>query len=119
MNIEIRDTAVTEDQYGQKFIQIKKSTTVISYKVTVDIVGGDIPFVKSVTYILHKTFKNNIKQVKRSLANPNCKLSFYAWGTFTIYAHIETLNGETIRLSHLLRFDNDISNGNYKLSEKA
>jgi len=116
MNLEIRDTAVTRDPNGNGYIQAKTlKSGRTSYRVTVELVGDDIPFVESVTYVLHRTFKNNIKKVNRTLSNQNCSLSFYAWGTFTIYAEVETVSGEVIRISHNLRFDQDIINGEYPI----
>jgi len=116
MNIEIRDTAVTKALDGKKIIQAKrppgKKTT---YRVNVEIVGDDTPFIKKVTYILHPTFKNRIKTVSRMLSNPNCAIAFYAWGIFNIEAKVEFMNGSEYSISHFLRFNEDIQSGKYNI----
>jgi transcription initiation factor IIF auxiliary subunit len=115
-SIEIRDTAVTREANGTEIILAKKtSTNRTSYKVTIEATGNDTPFVKRITYVLHPTFRNRIKPVTRSLSNPSCSLSFYAWGTFSVEAKIEFASGEISKIRHALRFDEDIRGGNYKI----
>ncbi len=111
MNIELRDSAFTRTSNGKRIIQAKKNPgKKTTYKVDVEITGNDLPFVKQVTYKLHPTFRNNIKTVVRTLSNPNCTISFFAWGIFNIEATVEFLDGKKYRTSHFLRFNEDIQN---------
>lgn len=40
------------------------------------------PIVNKITYHLHETFPNPVREVFRTDANPNCKLVTWAWGKF-------------------------------------
>jgi len=116
MNLFITDTAINIDSSGGNYILAKKSTGKKTiYRVKVELEGNDLPFVKEVKYILHKTFKNNQKLIERTLSNPNCRLVFYAWGTFTIIAKIETLKGDVYQITHPLQFGKEIQSGNFQI----
>lgn len=115
LNIYVKDTAI-EKVDGEEFITAKKTTTnKTMFKVTLSLGGNDLPFVRGVTYVLHKTFKNRVKRVERSISNPKCKLEFYAWGVFTVVVNIETLKGESLQISHPLQFGSEVQSGNYSI----
>ena len=112
LNIFAKDTVVEKDD-GKEFIIAKKSTNKTLFKVTLALGGNDLPFVKEVTYMLHQTFKNRVKKIERSISNPDCKLVFYAWGTFIIIVKVKTLKGDSFQFSHPLQFGDEVQSGKY------
>ena len=114
LNIFVKDTVV-ENVNGEESIIAKKSTNKTMFKVTLVLGGNDLPFIKEVTYTLHKTFKNRIKRIERSISNPDCRLVFYAWGTFTVIAKVETLKGGSFQISHPLQFGTEVQSGKYPI----
>ena len=117
LNVFAKDTVVEKDN-GKEFIIAKKSTNKTLFKVTLTLGGNDLPFVKEVTYTLHQTFKNRAKKIERSISNPDCKLVFYAWGTFTVIVKLKTLKGDSFQFSHPLQFGNEVQGGKYSFKYK-
>lgn len=81
------------------------------YKVYIHLAGRDLAFVDKVTYKLHESFKRDTVSVSRSPRNPKCKLVIWTWGIFTIEATVYTIDGNTIRLKHPMKYDEDINKG--------
>lgn len=79
------------------------------YKVWVYLEGRDIPFVQSVRYHLHHSFRIPNYLVERNLRNPNFSLVIWTWGVFNLKAEINLISGETIMLSHYLTYGDEIN----------
>lgn len=88
------------------------------YKVHIYLEGRDLPFVKEVKYILHKSFRNPVVKVPRTLDNQNCMLTIWTWGIFTVKAEIEDVNGQILRLEHYLNYGDQINQPEIEFIEK-
>ncbi len=78
------------------------------YRVKVFLEGRDLPYVASVTYMLHHTFKHRARTVRRTIRNQNCALSIWTWGVFRVQAIVEFKSGQSITMSHDLGYDQEI-----------
>ena len=78
------------------------------YRVFVYLDGPALPFVESVTYTLHETFPDRTRTIRRTPANPSCKLEIRTWGTFEVIAEVLEKSGRSFRLTHPLTYDREI-----------
>lgn len=78
------------------------------YKVWIYLDGKDIPFVQSVHYHLHPSFRNPQNFIDKSLSNPNFALVIWTWGVFNVRAEVKLISGETLLLNHFLTYANEI-----------
>lgn len=106
MDLRIIDTVIHPSHLD--FFYVKKSTSRDKFKVYIALEGNDAPFVESVVYYLHHSFKTPRISVKRSIQNPNCEISIWTWGLFTVKAQINLKNGAKIELDHYLSYDKQI-----------
>ncbi len=69
--------------------------------------SGDLEKVDYVDYVLHPTFPNPRRTIRKSATNINCKLSTSGWGTFQIQAWVHPKEGEKFKLEHdlVLQYD--------------
>ena len=84
------------------------------YRVYIYVSGKNIPYISDVTYYLHKTFKNNVITIERTIDNPNCVLSIWTWGTFEVKAIVKDKQGNRKTYRHQLAWDKELTdNTNY------
>ncbi len=90
----------------------KDGKEIILYKVWLYLDGPDLPFVKSVTYKLHPTFPNPVKNVMCSPENPKAAIHIWTWGVFTVEVTIEDIRGRIMKTSHYLTYDSALRDEN-------
>lgn len=116
-DIKIKDSVTNPNVYltGKDsrtayYKQIPGSDTQMLYKVWLYLDGRDLPFVKSVKYILHNSFKNPVKIVERTSLNQNCAFAIWTWGIFLVKAELEDVKGRIVKIEHYLTYGNQIKN---------
>lgn len=80
------------------------------YKVWLFIEGLDLPFIKRVTYVLPKSFKNNRITVVQTIDNRKCVTPIWTWALFSIKIEIEDIGGRTFQINHQLTYGDEIIN---------
>ena len=108
LNLEVRDSVFSpnlsrEDPENRVNVH-KEGQDTYYYKVWLYLEGYDLPYVESVTYELDPTFPEPRQTVRRTASNPNCQLSFWTWGLFTVIATITDKKGFEYRVSHELGY---------------
>ena len=104
LDIEVRDT-VFDPASSSKVIYVRESGWKKPHtKVWLFLDGVDLPYVKSVTYTLHKTFPNPVRNVKRTISNPNCAHVIWTYGTFEVKVTIEDKSGRFHKRTHRLEY---------------
>ena len=88
------------------------------YKVYLYLEGKDLPFIRRVKYVLHRTFRNNVKIIERTTINPNCMLVLWTWGIFTVKVEIEDINGNVISIDHYLTYGDEINKEGVEWTKK-
>ncbi|MGH7829577.1 MAG: pYEATS domain-containing protein [Candidatus Binatia bacterium] len=78
------------------------------YRVFLFLAGRDLPYVDSATYVLHPTFKNPRRTVRRTPSNPHCKLETWAWGEFPMETEVRLKTGDFEVFHHIFEFSRDI-----------
>lgn len=106
LNVEVKDTVFDPDlpRSSRKKVQIRQEKGTRYYKVWLYLDGVDLPYVESVTYTLHETFRNPNRTVRRTPSNPNCQLVIWTWGVFVVKARILDKRDLTYELSHRLEY---------------
>jgi transcription initiation factor IIF auxiliary subunit len=122
LNIKIIDTIFDPNIYGvdeepvfprtstppsedMKYdVRFNKSDETHLYKVWLFLSGNDLPFVDVVTYQLHESFKEPLRNVSRSPSNPDCRLVIWTWGIFQVNATIYDKSGRLYTLTHQLNY---------------
>jgi hypothetical protein len=89
-------------------VYVRRSTPRPLYKVWLYLSGYELPIVQSVTYILHPTFPDPIREVTRTLSNPNCQLVIWTWGLFEIIATIKDKSDRIEKVQHRLGYDKEL-----------
>lgn len=107
-DIALRDSVIDPDHPSDKVPYKDRKRPL--YRVWLYLNGSDLPYVRAVTYELHKTFKNRFLRVERTMSNPMCKVSIWTWGIFTVKAIVETKTGDTIPLEHRLTYGDELQN---------
>ncbi len=92
---------------------MRQGTKQPAYRVFLYVEGSDLPYVKSVTYHLHETFRNNVRKVQRTPSNPNCQLVIWTWGLFEMRVVVEDKFGQTKSYNHLLTYDRDFETAKF------
>jgi len=77
------------------------------YRVFLYLDGPGLPYVSSVTYVLHPTFKDRNREIFRTPANPRCKLEIWTWGLFQVQAIVTDRQGNMFTFSHDLQYDKE------------
>ncbi len=118
--IEIRDSVIEEENNKAVIYVRNPGSDKPLYKLSIHLHGNDLPYIDSVKYELHPTFKNRFKVVKRTLNNPNCTLVIWTWGIFKVNAVVTTKDGSKFNISHQLTYGDELTNGVYDVvSERA
>lgn len=81
----------------------------VLYKIWIYLAGRDLPYVQSVKYHLHPSFRVREYQIEKSLSNPNYALIVWTWGIFNVKAEVQLISGETLVLNHFLTYADSIS----------
>ena len=76
-----------------------------NWSVWVEATDDDLDDIDHVLYILHSTFKHPYREVYER--ETNFKLDSSGWGVFNIKIKIYLKNGDTVKLDHGLRFEED------------
>jgi len=114
-DVEIKDQPFDPDSNDKSIYYFeRKGDGRLLYKVFIYAVGQDLPFVNKITYHLHETFPNPVREVFRTDANPNCKLVTWAWGKFPMRVVVQDRKGNTYELTHFLLYDRYFSRTNMK-----
>lgn len=106
-DVRVEDSLFDPDRSEQK-VHVRRRGKTVLYRVFLYLAGMDLPFVQQVTYRLHPTFPNPEQTVRRTAANPNCRLILWTWGIFTVQAVVLDKSGKTIQLEHTLQFDKQL-----------
>ena len=111
LNIEVRDSIFDPNLRPEdpRRVYVREQNGQSLYKVWVYLSGYDLPYVKSTTYILHSTFSDPVRRVRRTLANPNCQLVLWTWGLFEIRVKVEDKANRLYELVHMLNYDKELS----------
>ena len=120
MRMKTYDIQIKDSLFENKSLNSNKKATAhfkenndtTFYKIFLYLDGRDLPFVKRVKYILHKSFNNPNKIIDRNPTNPQCKLVLWTWGIFTVTVEIEYLDGGVYITEHHLTYGDEIKNNN-------
>ena len=105
-DLRVVDNAIEVDDGGKQHVYVRESPgRRVRYKVTICLEGTDLPHVVSVTYRLHRTFRNRTHRVTRTISNPNCALTIWTWGLFLVRVFIDLKSGQRIMVDHDLGYD--------------
>ena len=104
-DVEIKDQPFDPDSNDRSVYYYKRDNGRHMYKVFIYVIGRDVPFINRITYHLHHTFPNPVRNVNRTDGNPNCKLVTWAWGKFNLRAIVEDNKGNTYEITHFLQYD--------------
>lgn len=113
LNVSILDTPFDPSNPESKIIRYRGAEKYKLYKIWLYLEGIDLVFVRSVTYILHATFKEREHTIHRTYDNPSFKLPIFTWGIFEVRAIVEA-KGVRYELKSLLRYDEKFSDPNVR-----
>lgn len=102
----LRKKGETPSAYYKKAKPGKRSRNL--YQVHIYLEGSDLAFVKQVTYTLHKSFRNPVQIISRSARNPNCLLTIWTWGFFTIRVDIEDFKDNHMYFDHYMDYSDQL-----------
>lgn len=108
-NLEVKDSLIDPDSPDRTARWRNSNSAKPTYRVFLYLEGIRLPYVNAVTYVLHPTFKDPVRQVFRTPTNPRCKLEVWTWGLFRVQAIVTDRDGATFTLSHELQYDNEFS----------
>lgn len=112
LDIDVKDSVFDPDlprsSSSNIYFRIGKGDGKTYYKVWLYLEGNDLPYIDSVTYTLHESFREPNQTVRRTSSNPNCKFVIWTWGLFTVRATIIDKKGFTYKVRHELRYDNEL-----------
>lgn len=112
LDVQVRDSVFDPAlPPPRRKVYVRKSGDKTLYKVWLYLSGNDLPYVQSVTYILHSTFSDPIRVVRRNLNNPGCQLIIWTWGVFDIKVKIEDKSSRYYEVVHRLSFDKELKDG--------
>ena len=112
LNIEVKDCVFDPDQPRSSssniYFHVGKKDKKTYHKVWLYLEGIDLPYIESVTYTLHESFREPNQTVRRTSSNRNCKFVIWTWGLFTVRATIVDKKGFTYKVTHELRYDKEL-----------
>jgi transcription initiation factor IIF auxiliary subunit len=109
-DIRVADTVLIDARNKNGAMYRLSDAGVHRYKVRIFLEGQDLPFVRQVTYGLHKTFRNPHRVVERTISNPDCRLEIWTWGIFEVTADVQDNTGQVYRLTHQLTYGKELEN---------
>jgi len=108
LQLSLKDSVF--DPYGsERKVLVRKDGSRPRYRVHLYVDGPDLPYVASVTYQLHETFRQPTRQVARTSSNPKCRLAIWTWGLFHVTAIVTDKAGNQITLGHDMSYDQTLS----------
>ena len=109
-DLRVVDSAIEMDEAGRPLVHYKprRPGRRPHYKVAIRLEGMDLPYVASVTYRLHRSFKERTHTVDRTILNPDCALTIWTWGLFVVRVIIHLKSGHRISVDHQLHYDRAI-----------
>ena len=112
LDIAIKDSVFDPDlprsSSSKIYFHLGKRDGRTYYKVWLYLEGNDLPYIESVTYTLHESFREPNQTVRRASSNPNCKFVIWTWGLFTVKATIIDKKNLTYIVSHELSYENEL-----------
>ena len=112
LKLELKDSVFDPDQPRSSssniYFHVGKKDRKTYYKVWLYLEGIDLPYIESVTYTLHESFREPNQTVRRTSSNRNCKFVIWTWGLFTVRAMIVDKKGFTYQVTHELRYDKEL-----------
>lgn len=104
-DLTIIDTAIDSTRPGQNVVVYRDEGSARYYKVCIRLTGRYLAMVEKVTYELHPSFEQPVREVYRTVANPDCSLTIWTWGTFPVSAEVLDKFKNRYQLSHTLAYD--------------
>ena len=101
-NLEVKDSIFDPDSPDRTAKWRNPDQEKPLYRVFLYLEGLRLPYVDSVTYVLHPTFQEPTRQIFRSASNPRCKLELWTWGLFRVQAIVTDRDGNVFNLTHEL-----------------
>jgi transcription initiation factor IIF auxiliary subunit len=78
------------------------------YRVFLFLDGRDLPYVEAATYVLHPTFPEPRRTVRRTPTNPSCKLETWAWGEYPMQTEVTLKAGDRVTIRHPFAFSDEV-----------
>ena len=105
-NIGVVDSAGEMDADGNLAVYYERrpSSSRVLYRVNIRLVGMDLPYVASATYQLPSSFRERMHRVDRTISNPNCALTIWTSGVFTVRVIITLKSRQNIFIDFRLRY---------------
>ena len=107
LKVEVRDSLFDPHSSDRRVLVRRTPEDRPLYRVFLYLEGPDLPFVESVTYVLHPTFPDPIRVVPRTPSNPLCKLEIWTWGLFDVAVTVTEKSGARFRLAHHLEYEDE------------
>ena len=76
----------------------------VLYHVTIRLKGRDLPYVASASYHLPSLFRERICRVDRASSNPDCRLTIWTSGMFSVLVVITLKSAKRIAVDYRLRY---------------
>ena len=110
LDLRVVDTVLgpPEEKDGPRTVRARLKEGTRYYQVRIYLEGNDLPFVESVTYHLHPTFRDPHRTVERSSANPSCEIVVLTWGIFDLVAEIRDKSGRVYDLEHAMQYGEEL-----------
>lgn len=89
-------------------IRLRERADAPLYQVFLFLNGRDVPYVEFVQYVLHPSFVEPIRTVRRTPDNPTCKLAVWAWGEFPMNSVVRLKDGEELNIRHRFQFSSEV-----------
>ena len=108
-DLRVVDSAIEVDDTSLRvYYRPEQPGRRVRYKVTLRLVGRDLPYVAFATYQLHRSFRVRTHRIDRTVSNPDCSLTIWTWGLFRVGVVIHLKSGQRIRVHHDLHYDDAI-----------
>lgn len=109
LEVSVRDSVYEPGTTARTILYDESRKGRTRYKVWLYLEGPHLPYVKSVTYTLHRTFPNPVRTIARTPSNPTCALETWTWGLFDVPVEIEDKSGNRYQLVHSMSYSRDIT----------
>ena len=117
-NLEIKIQDSVFDPFTlEKKVYLRKVGESTIYKVWLFLEGEDLPYVESLKYKLHSTFKKPVRVVYRTPSNQNCSHIIWTWGIFIVRASIFDKRGIKYEIEHKLEYGKQLREEHYEISK--
>jgi hypothetical protein len=106
-DLEIRTSCFDPESVTRR-IRVREGEDSPLYQVFLFLSGRDLPYVEFVEYVLHASFREPLRKVRRISNNPLCKLAVWAWGEFAMHTLVFLKNGERLNIRHEFQFSSEV-----------